>query len=252
MYYSITISGTDNNPAEVRVLYPYETYLSQSRRVCKTLSQSENSGVYTGTSILSSSFWIPGSKPNIRVNWRTRGFCVEATKEGTTVYHNASGYIAAYSFADYRSIDSTFEYMNSTSNSFRGVGTPNPSVDSLTYNCLAYAVMDDMSWHWPWNGNPTKAQLDAYMEKSGEWSGRSGVRLTPVSSIKGCDVIYYSDEAWGNGNDGHFARVMAWDDEGYPTVIMSKWGMCELIESTSAEPFSGVYGSAKRFYSYPR
>lgn len=220
----------------------------------RTLSRSGNTDIYTGSSTLSSSAWVPGVKPNSRVDWRTRGFCVEATKDGSTAYCNASGYIAAYPLTGCRGIDSTFEYTTPTSNSFQGVGTPNPSVDSLTYNCLAYAVMDDMSWHWPWNGNPTKAQLDAYMEKSGSYANRSGVSLTPVSSIKGCDVIYYSDENWGTGTDGHFAKVVAWDASGYPTMVISKWGMCELIESSSADPFSSgsVYGSAKRFYQYSR
>ena len=152
----------------------------------------------------------------------------------------------------YTNNDSTFWYTNRISNPFYGVGTPNPNIDSLTYNCLAYAVSINTSWQWPWGTNPTQAQLDAYMSKSGDYSSRAGDSFVP-SLLNGCDVIYYSDSSWGSGNDGHFAKVVAWNAIGNPTAISSKWGMCEIIESSSYDPFNGGYGNyggPKRYYKY--
>lgn len=90
------------------------------------------------------------------------------------------------------------------------------------------------------------------MSKSGSYSSRGGDSFIP-STRNGCDVIYYSDSNWGSGSDGHFAKVIAWDSSGNPTMISSKWGMCEIIESSSYDPFNGGtnnYGSAKRYYKY--
>jgi hypothetical protein len=251
--YSVAISGAANNPATVKVLYPYYTYNSQSRTSLKTLTRSGTSYTYTGSSSPASSVWVPGRKPGSHSTWQTRGFCIEASKGGTTVTDDASGYITAMLRSKYSSNDSTFSYTNTTSNSFYGVATPKQGTDSLTYNCLAYAVSVNTSWLWPWSGNPTESQLDAYMSKSSPYSSREGNKLTYSTSRNGCDVIYYSDNNWGVGNDGHFARVIAWSSTGNPTRISSKWGFAELIESSSYDPFnggSGNYGSAKRYYKF--
>ena len=106
------------------------------------------------------------------------------------------------------------------------------------------------SWQWPWGINPTEQQLDDYMSKSGIYSTRAGNSFVP-STLLGCDVIYYSNSAWGSGTDGHFAKVVAWNALGIPTVVSSKWGQAEIIESTSYNPFGGTnssYGAPKRYY----
>lgn len=250
--YSVTISGAANNPATVRVLYPYYTYGSQPRSTLCTLTRNGSTYNYLGSSTPSLYDWVPGRKPGSHSAWQTRGFCIEASKSGTTVTKNASGYITGMTYSDYAGVDSTFWYTNKTSNPFDGVGTPDPNIDSLTYNCLSYAVSVNTSWQWPWSTNPTQTQLDDYMAKNGSYASRPGDTFVPLSSRVGCDVIYYSDAAWGSGYDGHFARVFAWDASGNPTMIASKWGSAEIIESSSYNPFSGgtIYGDAKRYYEY--
>ena len=50
-------------------------------------------------------------------------------------------------------------------------------------------------------------------------------------------------------NYSFFAKVVAWDASGIPTVICSKWGPGELIQSTDYNPFGGnTYGHPKRYY----
>ena len=89
------------------------------------------------------------------------------------------------------------------------------------------------------------------MGKTNEYASREGNKLIP-STLNGCDVIYYSDFAWGSGGDGHFARVIAWDSAGNPTMVSSKWGSLEVIESSSYHPFDAgnSYGAPKRYYKY--
>lgn len=88
------------------------------------------------------------------------------------------------------------------------------------------------------------------MAKSGAYSTRSGDKLVPISSAQNCNVIYYSDYDWGKGSDGHFSKVVAWNSNGMPTAIVSKWGNMELIKSTNYDPFksTGSYGAAKAYY----
>lgn len=155
--YSVSISGAANNPATVKVLYPFYTFNSQSRSTLKTLSRNGTSYTYTGSSSPSISVWVPGRKPGSHSGWQTRRFCIQVTKDGTTVTKKAPGYITAMKRSGYSNNDSTFWYTDRMSNPFYGVGTPHPSVDSLTYNCLAYVVSINTSWQWPWNGNPTQA-----------------------------------------------------------------------------------------------
>ena len=159
------------------------------------------------------------------------------------------GYIAMSDLSFYTSGTTTFFYTNPTSNSFLGVGTLSPSLSSLTYNCLSYAVGVNDCWLWPWAQNPTQTELDLFMARTAMYGSRPG-NAYEVSAIFGADVIYYSDCDWGTGGDGHFARVMAWDSIGIPTVIQSKWGQCELIQSTGYSPFSSgtFYGNPKRYY----
>ena len=86
------------------------------------------------------------------------------------------------------------------------------------------------------------------MEKSGNYCTRPGNTFVS-SNLNFCDIIYYSNCNWGYGNDGHFAKVLAWDVTGNPTIIQSKWGAAELIRSTGYNPFTGnIYGSAKKYY----
>ncbi len=50
-------------------------------------------------------------------------------------------------------------------------------------------------------------------------------------------------------NYSFFAKVVAWDASGIPTVICSKWGPGELIQITDYNPFGGnTYGHPKRYY----
>lgn len=248
--YSVNVDGSSNNPATVSISYPYNLFNNNPRISLAQLYRVGTSFTYTGSS--TPNIWIPGRKPGTHGSWQTRGFYVQATKNGITVDKKASGYITAWPQSNYYNIDSTFWYSSSTQNPFLGVGTPAPEVSSLTYNCLSYAVSIDNSWQWPWNCNPTVSELDAYMSKSGNYSSRDGYAFT-ASSFNGCDVIYYSDENWGTGDDGHFARVMAWDASGNPTIITSKWGPGEVIQSNSYCPFNSStssYGAPKRYYKY--
>lgn len=249
--YSVTIANAVNNPATVKIKYPYYEFNSTSRSSLITLTRSGSTYIYTGT--CTPYVYAPGRKVGSHGTWESRRFYVEATKSGTTVSTSASGYITAGQLSDYTTVDSTFYYNGLLDNSFTSVGTPNPSIDSLTYNCLAYAVGINTNWEWPWSSNPTMQQLDDYMAKSGSYASRSGDKFIAQTSRQNCDVIYYSDNAWGSGSDGHFAKVIAWDSSGYPTMISSKWGQMELIESTSYNPFTGSsspYGTAKRYYKY--
>lgn len=248
--YYVTISGEGNNPATVKVYYPYSTYNSQPRTFLKTLTRIGSSFNYNGSSYPSISTWVPGKKPGSHSGWVTRSFYVEVTKDGTTVAKKADGYITYNVRSSYTANDSTFWYNTSTSNSFYGVGTPTPDSGFTTYNCLAYAVSVNTSWLWPWGMyNPTLQQLDDYMAKSGNYSSRPGYSFTS-STLNGCDVIYYSNQNWGSYHgDGHFAKVVAWNASGTPTMIMSKWGCGEIIESTQYNPFTGnSYGAPKRYY----
>lgn len=153
---TVTVSGAANNPATVKVYYPYTTFNGQGRTLIKTLSQNGTSYVYSGTATLSTAMWVPGQKPS-GSSWQSRNFYITVTKDSTTVGKAASGYIAAMAQSGYTANDSTFTYTNSTSNAFQGVGTPSPGDSSLTYNCLAYAVGVTTSWQWPWSQNPIVA-----------------------------------------------------------------------------------------------
>ncbi|MBQ7223255.1 MAG: hypothetical protein IJS38_01640 [Erysipelotrichaceae bacterium] len=246
--YAVTINGDENNPSTVKVYYPYNTYNSQPRVLLKTLSR--NGNYYSGTS--SPTTWVPGRKAGSHGLWETRGFCIQATKEGTTVRKKASGYLTGGNLSFYTNVDSTFYYNTPTDNSFLSVGTPAYGEATPTYNCLAFSVSVNNEWMWPWNSNPTASELDAFMSKTGNYSSRNGDVLEYSSSLNNCDVIYYSNYALGNGTDGHFAKVCAWNSSGTPTIVRSKWGNAEVIQSSSYNPFTGnSYGSPKRYYKYP-
>ena len=243
----VYVDGVNNNPATVKVYYPYVTDGGQVRELIEELSQVGSLWYYSGDETVST--WIPGYYSSPFGSWMTRGFYVTVTKGLSSVGKSTGGYITKNTRSYYSNIDSTFVYQSPTSNSFVGVGTPLSNSASSTYNCLSYAVGVYTSWEWPWDGNPTQSELDAYMTKTGAYTNRSGQAFVNCS-IYYCDVIYYTDEqTWGEGIDGHFAKVVAWDASGIPTVICSKWGPGELIQSTDYNLFGGnTYGHPKRYY----
>ena len=244
----ITVTGATNNTT-ASLYYPYYTYGSNPQKLITGLSHIGQYN-YSGTTQLSSSDWVPGRKlPHSP--WAFRQFSINVTDNGVLTKKMTGGYITVEAPLYYSLNDSTFYYTNYSSNSFQGVATPTLNMDSITYNCLAYAVGITTNWEWPWGSNPTKTQLDDYMAKTGSYSGRNGSIYTPCSSPVGSKVIYYSNYSWGKGTDGHFAKVVAWDSNGYPSIIYSKWGYWELIKSTSYNPFNlgnGGYGQAKAYY----
>jgi len=82
---------------------------------------------------------------------------------------------------------------------------------TLSHRWLSFSICNNRgtNWEWPWSGNPTMLQLDDYMAKSGFYSSRSGDTFISQTGRQNCDVIYDSDNAWGSGDDGHFAKVIA-------------------------------------------
>jgi hypothetical protein len=178
---------------------------------------------------------------------------VEATNGDGTGYSDHAGHVTIAQRSMYSGIDSTWFHTSDQTNSFIGVFTgwsAGYHGQTNTYNCLAYVVGNETSWQWPteWPSLTTtegKNYLQAYMSKGSyngyNYSSRPGsltysnVRTTyqPWTT----KVIYY------NGN--HFAKVIAYDSNGYPSKLYSKWGCAELIKSTNKDCFaSGGYGSA--------
>jgi len=178
---------------------------------------------------------------------------VQATNSDGSGYSEHAGHVTSNPRSVYEDIDSTWSYTNDQTNSFIGVSTSwsaKPHGTTNTYNCTAYVVGNETSWQWPteWPSLTTtegKNYLQAYMSKGSyngyNYSSRPGsltysnVRTTyqPWTT----KVIYY------NGN--HFAKVVQYDSNGYPSLLYSKWGYAELLKSTNKDCFaSGMYGSA--------
>ena len=235
----VTVSGASNNPATVYVYYPYDTYSGHTVTTFGPLTRVGSTYRYTKTYQFISNNYVPGRL--VGSTWQTRRFYTQATTQsGETATKITGAYIAAKSRSFYTSIDSTFYYTNNESNSIWGVGTPE-------YNCLSFVIGLNNVWTWPWSQNPTQTQLYNFMTKEGAYRPIQEMILS-YSSAQNFDVIYYSDNIWGVGNDGHFAKVCAWDSNGNPTRIISKWGSLELIYSQDDDPFIGTYGSPKAYF----
>ena len=248
----VTVSGAQNNPATINVFYPTTTFNSNPRIHLGQLNRVSTSNVYKKDFYANKNMWVPGYKPGSHSGWRSRKILFSISSPTGTLEKSVYADIPAHTKDYYTRMDSTFFYSSPSSNSFVNVGTPSRLESIFTYNCLAYAVSVNTRWEWPWNRNPTKSELDAYMKKTGSYSNRLGDKLVPTEDLSGCDVIYYSNSNWGSGTDGHFARVVAWNASGTPTIVYSKWGSLEVIKSTKHDPFTGyIYGAPKRYYKYP-
>lgn len=183
-------------------------------------------------------------------SWYSKGASFTSSGSGVSDTMDSTLFVTFYSESGYVGIDQNFSYTSPTLNNFRGVSTVGPGDPGYKYNCLAYAIDIYYDWEWGslWNGNPEQSQLDTYMADT----TRDGTAYPTADFLSvNAKVVYYSDEDWGDGNDGHFAKVKSWDAQGIPTTVYSKWGSLELIYSSGFNPFTvagGSYGAAKRFY----
>ena len=167
-------------------------------------------------------------------------FKVVATDSTGTTQSPINGTMTIAYKSNYTSMDNTFYYNSANSNPFVNVSTGHPYYDgvqsSWTYNCMAYAVNRSyQGWIWPWSNNPTDSQLLSEMNRYGFTTANAS-----KTNSKNAKVIYYAG--------GHFSKVIAWDTNGYPTKIQSKWGGQELINSNSPNPF--VNSGYKQAYYY--
>jgi len=245
----LTIRATVNNsPSSVKL------YWDNNEK--KTLSLI--SGTTYGTTWKPSTFWPFYEDRKLGVytafGWGMAAkLKVQATNSDGTGYSDHAGQVTLGPRSTYTGTDSTWYYTNDQNNSFVGVPTSwsaQPHGTTNTYNCLAYVVGNETSWQWPteWPSLTTtegRNYLQAYMSKGSyngyNYSSRPGsltyanVRTTyqPWTT----KVVHYAG--------GHFAKVVAYDSSGYPSILYSKFGAYELVKSTNKDCFSsGVYGNA--------
>jgi hypothetical protein len=154
-------------------------------------------------------------------------------------YSERPDYVTMWSSTnDYKTVDPNFTYTSSTSNKFINVGTGHANAygSDGTYNCLAFAVGITDHWEWPLSWGvimPTYSQASTYMSGKGYATGSTSV-------LPWTKVIFYSNS--------HVAKVTAYDSNGYPTKIQSKWGGLEVVESDGYNPFTATYGNAVYFF----
>lgn len=195
-------------------------------------------GSYSSTWTPSYSDFVKGY--NSGGSWWMPDFKVAASNSSGSASQILPGFVTIQPRSFYSSMDNTWYYSSPSSNSFRGVATgtgPAPHGTTNTYNCLAYSVGITDHWEWPWYSNPTYSDCQTYMTNK-------GYSISSTTNLKWANIIYY--------NGGHFAKVVAWDSYGYPSQIMSKWGCCEVVFSTNANPFyGGSYGSTTYWFKHP-
>jgi uncharacterized repeat protein (TIGR02543 family) len=166
------------------------------------------------------------------------------TNDGTCEYVNFA--VLNYAKDYYKGIQKSLDWDTPSS-------TPFIAPFSGKYNCLSYVI--GIYNHWNSDGvkSPSNSDLDDIIDfmlgrRAYEYrrDGKHGTAYTDVSrnvhTILYPTAIYYKDY--------HFAKVVEWDTNGFPTAIISKWGPKEVIKSSGYDVFKGgnLYGEAILFF----
>lgn len=237
LYVRAYVSG---NPTSVELYYSSRLSANNNTYVdyhVGSLTREGSTSYYSKTFSLNG--WYKFPRLYFPLHVTTPVLKVVAIDQTGTGVNTKDGTICKEYQLTYANMDNTFYYNSVTSNSFRAPSSGHPNVDgvhwSWTYNCMADALNRSVyGWMWPWSGYPSDSQLVNEMASYG-YNTRS------KTMFSGAEVVYYTG--------GHFSRVIAWNHNGMPTRIVSKWGGLEALESNSANPFvNGIYGNAYYYF----